>query len=298
MIDDDKFEVEIEDDTPPEDRNRPRRPDDAAPDIPGDDELENYSESVQKRIKKLKYEFHEERRRREEAERIREEAIKFASASKQEADNLRKRLSEGQSAVVTQAKARLDLAIAKAKSDYKAAYESGDADALVAAQEQLTELQTEKIRLASYKPEPEQKLQQPQFQPQQAPQVQMPDERAMGWAQRNPWFGPQGDPEMTALALGVHERLVKSGVDPKSEKYYSEIDAAVRQRFPDKFGESEIEVKAPSRQAGLVVAPASRAVETSRNKVRITSSAAALAKRLGLTPEQYAAQVLKERNNG
>jgi hypothetical protein len=295
---DDKFEVEIEDDTPLEDKGKPRRAEDAAPDIPADDELENYSESVQKRIKKLKYEFHEERRRKEEAERVREEAIRYAEAAKREAEDLRRRLSEGQSAVVTQTKARLDLALAKAKADYKSAYESGDSDALVAAQEQLTELQTEKLRLASYKPEPEQKPQQPQFQPQQPPRVQTPDARALSWMDKNPWFGPQGDPEMTALALGVHERLVKSGVDPKSETYYSEIDAAVRRRFPDKFGETEIEVKAPSRQAGLVVAPTSRTVETSRSTVRITSSAAALAKRLGLTPEQYAAQVLKERKNG
>jgi hypothetical protein len=122
----------------------------------------------------------------------------------------------------------------------------------------------------------------------------------MEWARKNPWFGPDkhNDSEMTALALGVHEKLQKSGVEVGSEKYYAEIDAAVRKRFPEKFGDEDIEVKAPSRQTGSVVAPASRSVPTSRDKVRITASAAALAKRLGLTPEQYAAQVLKERSNG
>jgi hypothetical protein len=291
----DKFEVEIEDDTPEQDRGKPRRADGAEPDIPDDSELESYSEGVQKRIKKLKFEYHEERRRKEEAERIKEEAIKFAEAQKRELDAMRAKYAEGETLFVGQAKARVDVELERARAAYKSAYESGDADALVTANEKLTELKAEKMRLDAYRPAPQQA---PQSVPQATPQVPRPDQKTMEWAQKNTWFGPGGDPEMTALALGVHERLLKSGVDPRSEKYYAEIDAAVRKRFPDRFDEEEIEVKAPSRQAGSVVAPASRSVPTSRDKVRITASAAALAKRLGLTNEQYAAQVLKERNNG
>lgn len=295
----DKFEVEIEDDTPAQDRGKPRRAEGTEPDIPDDSELESYSEGVQKRIKKLKFEYHEERRRKEEAERIKEEAIRFAEAQKRELDAMRARYAEGETLFVGQVKARVDVELERARAAYKVAYESGDADALVSAQEKLTELKAEKMRLDAYRPAPQQQA--PQFQQPKTPPIPEPDPRAKQWLENNSWFGHKpgvNDLEMTALALGVHENLKNSGVAVGSEKYYAEIDAAVRRRFPERFGEEEVEVKAPSRQTGSVVAPASRSVPTSRDKVRITASAAALAKRLGLTNEQYAAQVLKERNNG
>lgn len=298
---DDKFEVEIEDDTPEQDRGKPRRPEGTEPDIPDDSELESYSESVQKRIKKLKFEYHEERRRKEEAERVREEAIRYAESQKRELDAMRAKYAQGETAFITQAKARVDVELERARAAYKTAYEAGDADGLVTAQEKLTELKAEKMSLDSYKPAP------PQPAPQLArpaqpvtPPVPAPDARTMEWVAKNPWFGPDkhNDKEMTAVAMVVHEKLQNSGVAIGSEEYYSQIDAAMRRRFPDKFADEDIEVKAPSRQTGSVVAPASRSAPTSRDKVRITASAAALAKRLGLTNEQYAAQVLKERNNG
>ena len=288
----DKFEVEIEDDTPEPDRGKPRRAEGTEPDIPDDSELESYSEGVQKRIKKLKFEYHEERRRKEEAERIKEEAIKFAEAQKRELDAMRAKYTQNETAFVGEAKARVDVELERARTAYKTAYEAGDADGLVEAQEKLAELKAQKMRLDAYRPAPP---------PQAMPQIPEPDPRAKQWLATNPWFGHKpgvNDLEMTALALGVHENLKNSGVALGSEKYYAEIDAAVRKRFPERFGEEEVEVKAPSRQTGSVVAPASRSVPTSRDKVRITASAAALAKRLGLTNEQYAAQVLKERNNG
>jgi hypothetical protein len=296
-IDDDKFEIEIEDDTPAEDRGKPRRAEGVEPDVPSDDELEGYSDGVKKRISKLKYEFHEERRAKEEAVRIREEAIRFAEAQKRDADELRKRLTEGQGAVVTQAKARVETQLDQAKAKFKSAYEAGDADAMLEAQTKLTELQNEMYRLSTYKPQPV-PASNPAAQatpPASSPQVPKPPQRALDWAQSNPWF--QTDTEMTGYAFGVHERLVKSGVDPNSETYYKEIDAAVRKRFPDKFDESEPEVKTQTRQTGSVVAPAGRSSKSPR-KIVLTQSAVALAKRLGLTPEQYAAQLMKEKTNG
>jgi hypothetical protein len=297
-IEDDKFEIEIEDDTPEEDRGKPRRPEGAAPDVPEDEELDTYSDGVKKRISKLKYEFHEERRAKEEAERIREEAIRFAESQKREVDEMRKRLNEGQGAVVSQAKARVESQLDSAKAKFKQAYESGDADGMLDAQTKLTELQNEMFRLANYKPAPA-----PESSPAaqtatpatSSPQVPKPPQRALDWAQNNPWF--QTDTEMTGYAFGVHERLVKSGVDPNSETYYNEIDAAVRRTFPDKFDESEPEVKTQARQTGSVVAPTARSSKSAR-KVVLTQSAVALAKRLGLTPEQYAAQLMKEKTNG
>jgi hypothetical protein len=296
-VEDDKFEIEVEDDTPPEDRGKPRRPEGAEPDVPSEDELEGYSDGVKKRISKLKYEFHEERRAKEEAVRIREEAIRFAESQKREADELRKRLTEGQGAVVTQAKARVETQLDQAKSKFKAAYEAGDADAMLDAQTKLTELQNEMYRLSSYKPQPAQEsTPAPRAETlASSPQVPKPPQRALEWAQNNPWF--QQDTEMTGYAFGVHERLVKSGVDPNSETYYNEIDTAMRRVFPDKFGEPDQEVKTQARQTGSVVAPAARSSKSPR-KVVLTQSAVALAKRLGLTPEQYAAQLMKEKTNG
>jgi hypothetical protein len=296
-IEDDKFELEIEDDTPPEDRNKPRRPDGVEPDLPDDNELESYSEGVKKRISKLKFEFHEERRRKEEAERIREEAIRYAEAQRKEAETLRKQLTEGQGVVVSQAKARVESQLEQAKSAFKSAYEAGDADAMLNAQTKLTELQNEMYRLANYVPPAKASTPAPQVSPPAAasPQVARPPQRALEWAQKNTWF--QTDSEMTGYAFGVHERLVKSGIDPNSETYYTEIDSAMQSRFPEKFGEPDREVKTQARQAGSVVAPAARSSKTPR-KIVLTQSAVALAKRLGLTPEQYAAQLMKEKTNG
>jgi hypothetical protein len=293
----DDFEVEIQDDTPPEDRGKPRRPEGAEPDLPDDDELENYSDGVKKRISKLKYEFHEERRAKEEALRIREEAIRYAEQTRKDAEALRKQLSEGQNVVVSQAKARAETQLEQAKAAFKQAYEAGDADAMLEAQSKLTTLNNELYRLSSYKPAPAQ-ASTPAPQPAPAtssPQVPKPPQRALEWAQNNPWF--QKDTEMTGYAFGVHERLVKSGIDPNSETYYTEIDTAIRSRFPEKFGGAE-EVRTQQRQAGSVVAPAARSTPKNPRKIVLTTTQVALAKRLGLTPQQYAAQLMKEKTNG
>lgn len=295
--DDDEIEIEIVDDTPEQDRGKPRRAEGAEPEIPEDDEIASYSESVQKRIKKLKYEFHEERRAKEEASRIREEAIRYAETIHKENERLRKSLQDGEGMLLNQAKGRLQAELDRAKASYKEALELGDTDRIIEAQEKLSAVQAEKYRYDSYRPAPQQPQQQPQqFMPQK-PQVKKPDPEAEDWARNNEWFGQ--NEEMTGYAFGVHERVVKSGVAPNSKKYYEEIDTAMRKRFPEEFDDGTVEVRPqPSRQAGNVVAPAGRSPKTSRNKVTLTPSALALAKRFGLTPQQYAAQMLKDRQNG
>jgi len=297
--DDDDFDlsVEIVDDTPEEDRGKPRRADGVEPQIPEDDEIAQYSDNVQKRIKQLRYEYHEERRAKEEASRAREEAIKYAESVHRENQRLMKTLEEGEGVLVQQAKGRLQAEIDKAKRAYKEAYESGDSDALLAAQETLTSLQNEKYRYDNYKPVQRQPQPQPQAaQPvQPKPQPKTPDPEALDWAENNKWFGT--NEEMTGYAFGVHERIVKAGVDPKSKAYYDQIDAAMRKRFPEEFGGGTVEVNTqPVRQSGNVVAPASRSSKKPRT-VTLTPSAAAIAKRLGLTNEQYAAQLLKDSKN-
>tara|TARA_R100000030_G_scaffold36315_1_gene27174 strand:- start:738 stop:1706 length:969 start_codon:yes stop_codon:yes gene_type:complete len=289
---DDGFEIEVVDDTPEEDKGKPRRAEDAEPQVPSDDEVEKYSEGVQKRIKQLKFEFHEERRRKEEAARLQDEALRYAEQMQEENEHLRKTLEEGEGVLVNQAKGRVTAEIDKAKIAYKTAYESGDPDALIEAQAKLSELQVEKSRYDNYRPQPRPEPEPEPLYEQENIEPPKPSEMGMKWAEKNTWF--QNDPEMTGYAFGVHEKLIKSGVAPDTEEYYSKIDDAVRRVFPDKFDDGPIiEESAPQRQTGNVVAPAARSGKKPR-KVQLTSTQVSLAKRLGLTNEQYAAQLMKE----
>ena len=293
----DDFEVEIADDTPEEDKGRPRRAADAEADIPEDEELEKHSDSVQKRIKKLKFEYHEERRRKEEAEREREVAVQYAESQKNEAARLRKNLSEGEGVLVNEAKARVASELNSAKRAYKEAYEAGDTDAVLEAQMSLSKLQLEADRVENWKPA--QRAVQDQSEtpaPQAAPRVPRPDRKAQEWVAENDWF--QKDTGMTRYAMLIHEELLETGVDSTSDVYYSKINEAMRSRYPDRFADVEPEVRQPQRKAGSVVAPGGRNTATSRNKVVISSSEAAIAKRLGLSNKEYAEQKLKDMQNG
>ena len=290
--DDDGFEIEIVDDTPVADQGKPRRAEDAKPNIPEDDEIASYSEGVQKRIKQLKYEFHEERRAKEEAARLQEEALRYAQQVKAENENLRRSLDDGEKTLISQAQARIESQLEKAKAEYRSAYETGDPDALMAADEKKTALTIELDRVKNYRPQQRVKQQAPQPTYQQpSPQPPKPDQRAIEWGKRNEWF--ERDPEMTGYAYGLHQRLVSEGIDPRSDRYYAEIDRSIRKTFPHKFDDGLIEEEAPHRQSGSVVAAPSRVTKKPRT-VRLTSTQASLAKRLGLTNEQYAAQVMKE----
>ena len=295
QVEESSIELEIVDDTPEEDRGKPRRADGAEPQIPEDDEIANYSENVQKRIKQLKYEYHEERRRKEEAARLQDEAVSYAKTIYEENQKLKKALEEGEGVLINQAKGRVEAELDKAKSAYKDAYESGDPDALIEAQTKMAELQAERLRVNSFKPQKREAAPAPVEAPVQQ-EVPKPDEHAMRWAEKNEWFN--NDKLMTAYAYGVHEDLVSThGIDPRRspEIYYERIDQEMRKRFPDKFGEQNIE-EAPARQTGSVVAPANRSAKKPR-RVQLTSTQVSLAKRLGLSNEQYAAQLLKESSN-
>ena len=293
VVSDDKFEIEIVDDTPEEDRGRPRKAEDAEPEIPDEDELDKYSEGVQKRMKKMTYEVNEQRRNKEEAIRLREEALKYAESIKAENERLRQSLEQGEQTLVSQAKGRVQAELDRAKVAYKEAIDSGDSDLILEANDKVTALRIEADKINSYKPAKRPAPQpQPQYQ-QQAPAVPQVDPRAVEWGKRNTWF--ERDPEMTGFAYGVHQRLVQSGIDPNTDQYYTEIDKAMKKVFPDKFDDGQIEEQAPQRQAGSVVAAPSRTTKKSRT-VRLTSTQASLAKRLGLSNEQYAAQLMKDQS--
>ena len=297
--DNDELEIEIVDDTPEPDKGKPKaaEEDTKADDGADDEDLEGYSDKVRKRINKLRYETHAERRAKEDAVRSREEAITFASRVKEERDALARRLEATEDVSIGQAKQRVTSQLDQAKAAFKAAYEAGDADALADAQMKMSELKAEELRLNSFKPQrPAPQAEAPKQPAQQTPQVPKPSDRAMNWAQKNKWFGQ--DEEMTGFAYGVHERVIKSGVAPDSEEYYTAIDSAVRRVFADKFAPEQKEDKPARKQMGSVVAPAGRQTNVSPRKVVLSSTQVALAKRLGLSPEQYAAQLLKDSSNG
>lgn len=281
----DEPEIEVVDDTPEPDRGR--KPMEEPPKDMSDDELSKYDESVRKRIQHFTKGYHEERRAKESALREREEAVKLAQQIVEENKKLKGSLHQGQSALLEQAKKVVANEMEQAKRRFKEAYESGDADALTAAQEEMTMVKMKSERVNNFRPAPVQTEEnEVQIQP-PVPVRPKLDSKTQEWTEKNTWFG--NDDEMTSFALGFHNKLAKSGITPSSQEYYERIDARMRQVFPDAFesGKSNgSEDATPSPKKSNVVAPATRS--TAPKKIVLTKTQVELAKRLGLTNEQYA----------
>ena len=313
---DSNMDIEVVDDREPEDRRpiskaKPSK-DQEADASDDDDELKGYGEKVKKRINKLRYEQHQERRLREDAERLREEAIKVAQQYAEQNRKLQSILHQGEGALLTQTEQRAQMALASAESAYRQAVEEGNTDkqieaqkALNAAQYELSNITERTNRYKAAKPPQRQEQVVGEYQqqrPQQQPQVRKPSEKALAWANQNKWFQSDDHMEMTAFAYGVHQKMVQhEGFDPESDDYYEELDRRVQGKFPEYFGEessgstdSESSVSSTSRSPSVVVAPSARNNGAKPRKVRLSRTQVALAKRLGLTPEQYANQLLKE----
>ena len=299
------IEIEVVDDRPLEDRKPPKKNNE-------DSEINDLSENANKRIKKLKYDYHEERRQKEKAERLRDEAVSYAKNAVTENERLSRLLGTGQQELVKQAKQKAEFAKQAATQNYKKAYEDGDADAIAKAQQILTEatfagqqadtlpqqlanqvLQQEQVELRN-NPVQQQPVQEQPVAPQ-------PDAKAVAWQENNQWFGV--DEEMTNFAYGVHSKLIKENVDPTSKEYYDRVDQRMREIFPQEFEieDSYQEVAEPveSRKSPTpppnVVAPATRNNGARPNKVKLTATQVSLARRIGITPEQYAAELIKEK---
>ena len=274
--DDDDYEIEIVDDAPTE------NDDDTSDDIT-QEELGEYSKKVQKRINKLTAQRREAAREKETILRERQELETFTKQLMEKNKELQSSVVEGQEAALEQAKRTAAGEAILAKRAYKAAYEAGDADKLLDAQEKLTNAKIKTDRLSTIKL--------PALQEQETPvqtDITAPvsvDERANSWAASNTWFGE--DDEMTSLALGLHTKLVKLGVNPQSNEYYEQIDARIRQVFPEQFEEEGGVANKPKRQSNIV---ASATRSTAPKKITLSPTQVALAKRLGLTPKQYALQ--------
>lgn len=287
----DNFEIEIEDDTPEQDRGRDPMPKEVVEELE-QDELEEYSDKVKVRLKQMKKVWHDERRAKEAAYREQQEAVSYARKVAEENKRLREQYSAGEKQYVNTVHSAASMELEMAKKSYKEAYDSGDADKLVEAQQLMQEANFKLHSAKNFRPTAlqnnENEVQ--RYQEQQRPQSR-PDNKAMAWQERNAWFGQ--DEEMTAAALGLHEKLKRNGVVVGSDEYYATLDKTMRKRFSENFDPSEPETKTSTSRtrSGTVVASAARS--TSPNKIRLKASQIQLAKKLGLTPEQYAREAIK-----
>lgn len=296
--DDPEVEIEIVDDTPDQDKGRAKAEDlPEADDEPGEDELKSYSERVQKRIKDLNLRAHAERRSREQRERELGEAASALQRLRQERDQLAARLHEGEKVLVNEHRSRIESELSAVRAEYMRASEEGDVAKQMAAQEKLAALAALKQRASEYNPQfrppQEDQRQQQARQPQAQPKV---SEKATDWARKNKWF--QVDDAMTKTAFALHNRMVSvEGIEPDTDLYYQNLDAEMRRRFPEKFGMGTSRTDNP-RQTASAVAPVERTT-TGPRKIRLTASQQALAKKLRISNEQYAREMLKlGGNNG
>jgi hypothetical protein len=286
-----------------------------------EDELGSYSERVQKRINKLRYDQHEERRKKEAAEQMREEAIRVAQQLASKNREYESLIQRGESALIGQIKARAEMAVNSATSEYKTAYEQGDTDKIIESQKNLITAQTEFTEAARHENQirpqqprqqaapltPEQQMavqQQQQYQQAlQQQRAQEPNPKAVAWGKKNPWFEDQSSEKaimMTSLAYGLHRVAVQEkGIAPNTNAYFDFINDGMRERFsdydwPDQGGVRQT-TASTARHTSSVVAPSARNNGARPRKVKLQPTQRALAKRLGLTQEQYANQLLKER---
>jgi hypothetical protein len=267
------------------------------PDVPSatEEELEAVnSKRVLKRMQQLNRGLNYERERASALERDKEEAIRVAQAIIEENKKLKGSLSQGQNALVEQAKQTINLEVEQAKKKFKEAYDAGDSEAQLAALDELTNAKIKADKVNNFKPralqEEETDVKMPQQQAEPPPVVR--DTKALRWQESNQWFGQ--DEEMTSFALGLHQKLVKAGVDPRSDDYYEKINARVRQVFPDQFAEEEVseDAEEPRQKKSNVVAPVTRNVTS--KKITLTTRQVELAKKLGVPLELYAKQVAED----
>ena len=290
-----EIEIEIVDDTP--ERDRGRKPLDKEVADPTDEEIDSYSDGVKKRIKELPHARHDERRQKESILRERQELERLTQQLMAENNSLKRNVNSSNEIVADSFRNRAATEVDQAKRALKDAHESFDTDAIIAAQELLTEAKMRAEAARNFKPAPLQEQEiAVQTRETQTQQV-TPDEKSLRWQARNQWFGATGFEEYTSYALGLHQKLVNGGTDPRADGYYEQINARMKSKFPELFGGTDDRKSGEAKRPSTIVASASRS--TGVGKIRLTATQVALAKKFGLTPQQYAAQVAKlESQNG
>jgi hypothetical protein len=257
------------------------------------DTLEDYSERVKQRMAQLKKVWHDERRAKEEATREREEAVTYAQKVLGENKTLKSTLSNGEEAYLKTLEEKYTSDYTMAKRNYGEAYDSGDTERIIEAQEAMNEAQFKLNNAKNQKPQYNKPLQPSEESVDKPPASYKPDAKAKEWQDTNTWFGK--NKVMTATALGLHDELLSEGIEVSSEIYYRRIDDTMQKLFPENFGKDPLEPTKPAqRKPSNVVAPATRS--TAPKKVRLSKTQVALAKKLKLTPEHYARELIKLEN--
>lgn len=302
-VDEEKVEIEVVDDTPPQDRGR--KPLDREVADPTDEELNEYSAKVQKRMKELTHKSHDERRKAEALAREKAELERAAQALAAENKRLQEYVQVGQNAYIDKSKSLAQIAMDNAKAKFKSALDIGDTEAATAAQQEMMAAQMEMEQVNNFKPTPLREPEQPAYTQAtsntQAPQTSL-DDRVVNWASSNPWFERRGDEDMTGYAYGVHNKLVREyGQEyTRTDEYFKKIDTAMRKAFPERFDDIEEEQEEkPQKQnrPKTVVAPAQRS--SAPKKIRLSLTQQNVAKRLGIPLELYAKKLAElENSNG
>jgi len=305
----DDVSVEVIDDTPEEDRRPPRveTKEEPVDDEIIDKEITDYSKRAGDRINKIKYEYHEERRAKEAAERQTEEAVNALQTLRTENQRLMQMVQEGSKTLTESQKNNVEWAKRDAQARLKQAYENDDAEAMAKAQEQLSQATVAERDATQYEAHLNQQIQQLSQQTQnqiQQPEMQI-DKDMQEWSNKNTWFMNNTNPQhqrMTSFAMYLDQEIRDEGIDPAGNPtlYYDEVDKRMRNQFPNFFGvEVEQSISEPvqeKKQPSNVVAPATRNSGSNKNprNIRLTQSQVNLARKLGVTPEQYAKELLKE----
>ena len=296
-----EFEIEVEDDTPTQDRGREPMPKPLVEELEKD-ELDKYDEEVKNKLKQMRKVWHDERREKETAQREQQETLNVAQKLLQENKRIKTILTNGEKEYVSTVQNAANMELEMAKRAYREAYDAGDTDKIIEAQQALQSANYKIMQVKNFKLP---SLQEEEFEVQprqeQRQPVPRPDNRAEDWQDRNRWFGQNRG--MTAYALGVHEDLKEKGIPVGSDRYYSDLDKTIRQRFPEVFqgqqepNESTARTEPARPKPSTVVAPVARS--TSPNKEKLKQSQLNTIKKLGITPEQYVKEFLKvEAQNG
>ena len=292
LEDDQEVEIELIDDTPEKDRGR--KPLEKPVEEPTDEELGAYSEGVRKRINDLTHARHDERRAKEQTLREKQELDRIARALADENRQLREQYNAGAIQYAATAGNAAEMRLNNARAKLKEAHEAFDTDAIVAAQEELSDAKNAWNAAKSFRPPPVQPQQQV-VQPQPEAEVAAPiDDKTLRWQARNQWWGAPQHKAMTLFSLGVHNELADEGIVVGSDDYFARIDERMHQTFPDFFG-AKPKPKPNAQRTATVVASGTRTTAT--RKIQLTPTALALAKRLNLTPQQYAAAVAKQQQD-
>ena len=291
--------VEIVDDTPPEDRNVEPLPNDIKKDLETADTSADYSKNVKDKFTQYKKAWHDERRAKEAALREQQEALAAAQAILDENRRLKEVLQSGEKELISSYQTSAELEVAQARKSYKEAYDSGDSDALAEAQEEMMRAQLKLDKAKNFKPTVQIAENDVKIQTKQSQQPAQMDDKVAEWVSNNPWYVDPDKKSMSKYAVFIHEELEEKfgRAFVGTDEYFKRIDTEVKRRFPEEFDDIE-EVKneeeeKPQRTSRLstVVAPARRS--TSSKKIVLTKTQVALAKKFGLSPEQYARELNK-----